>query len=241
MKRPIRSARVGKMSDIIIRGSTASEELNRLKGLVRKMPFFLEHGYKPTFPRSPLFRAVLDKDGNAKTWTVFAKVFETFLFRAADYARGLHVLESHGKEFQNVLSRFVKWNRSWGFFLPPTYSIVLTRYGTGGSYNSGTGLILLKANTRGEFKRENPMHTIVHEMVHVGIEEAIVQKFKLNHEEKERVVDLLCTIALKDILDGYEIQRIGDTRIDAFFTKKTINNPVKAAQKYHLATNKTRA
>ncbi len=40
-------------------------------------------------------------------------------------------------------------------------------------------------------KRKHPAHTPVHELVHIGIEEIIVQRFKLSHWEKERTVDLV--------------------------------------------------
>ena len=41
----------------------------------------------------------------------------------------------------------------------------------------------MKVNKNGEFS-ENPSHTIIHEIIHIGIEENIVKKFKLTHIEK---------------------------------------------------------
>ena len=46
--------------------------------------------------------------------------------------------------------------------------------------------------------------TIIHEIVHIGIEEPIVRKYNLDQWQKERVVDLICKLYLKDIINRIE-------------------------------------
>lgn len=69
---------------------------------------------------------------------------------------------------------------------------------------------------------------IVHEMLHIGIEENIVKAFNLSQNEKERVVDLMTRYFTKDPY----MQERGDKRMDAFVTEEAIvHNLVEAVQK----------
>jgi hypothetical protein len=47
-------------------------------------------------------------------------------------------------------------------------------------------------------------------MVHIGIEKNIVKEYQLTHWEKERVVDLICSLAFGDILHNYKLQPKGE-------------------------------
>ena len=59
-------------------------------------------------------------------------------------------------------------------------------------------------------------------MVHLGIQEHIVNKYQLSHWEKERLVDLICSTCFADILPKYHLQKIETLTIDTFATKEAI-------------------
>jgi membrane-associated protease RseP (regulator of RpoE activity) len=69
-------------------------------------------------------------------------------------------------------------------------------------------------------------------MVHIGIHENIVKRFRLTHWEKERVVDLICSIKFGDILRGYRIQPRGERNLDAFVNEDSISNLPGAVEAY---------
>lgn len=81
------------------------------------------------------------------------------------------------------------------------YNILYTAYGMGGSYDFKSGNVIILLNN---FK--NIIHTIVHEIIHIGIEESWVKKLKLSHWEKEALVDGICKKYFSDILVDYKIK-----------------------------------
>ncbi|MEL6132505.1 MAG: hypothetical protein AAFR59_03980, partial [Bacteroidota bacterium] len=92
--------------------------------------------------------------------------------------------------------------------------------GTGGSYDPDKGVVTLWTDTSGVFmKYEEPAYTIIHEIVHMGIEYSIVQKYDLSHELKERIVDTFVYLMFKENLPEYTIQDMGNTQIDRYLGK----------------------
>lgn len=108
----------------------------------------------------------------------------------------------------------------------PTYRVLLTLYGPGGSYDPEIGQILLYTTPQGSFKQyKNPANTIIHEITHIGMEQSIVQAFQLSHPMKERVVDQFVQLNFGKKLPQYRIQNMGETRIDAYLkNKKSLRN-----------------
>lgn len=49
--------------------------------------------------------------------------------------------------------------------------------------------------------------SIFHKAIHIGIEKLIIQKYKLNQMEKERIVDLICK---NYIGEEYRMQSLND-------------------------------
>ena len=99
-------------------------------------------------------------------------------------------------------------------------------------YNPKTGRIFLKTTANGQFKRIDPTHTIIHEMVHIGIDKKIVKEYQLTHWEKERVVDLICSLAFGNILNNYSLQSKGEKGLDSFVNKDSIMNLPLAIKHY---------
>ena len=86
---------------------------------------------------------------------------------------------------------FEKYKELWNFYIPENYTVTLTLYGMGGSYEyrKGNGKVILFTKEDGTFGRESPLATIIHEMVHIGIEQNIILKYDLPQPVKERIVD----------------------------------------------------
>ncbi|MCX6783454.1 MAG: hypothetical protein NT141_00015 [candidate division WWE3 bacterium] len=197
---------------IQIRPNTIEEELNRIQETVRKLPWFKEHGYTPKLPKK--LESLQEE------------------YKPEIYAIGVNILKKNREQIEVVFPIFSKLATAWAFKVFPHYEIVVTRYGMGGSYSSETGKIIMRVEDSGKFLRLQPYHTPIHEMIHIGIEEVIVKKYKLTQEEKERSVDLMAVTLFKDIMPDYKLQSIGDSRIDRFITAETIPNLPAAINRY---------
>ena len=101
------------------------------------------------------------------------------------------------------------------------YEVIFTLYGSGGSYDPQTGLITLFTTKEGKFKKyQNPANTIIHEIVHIGMEHSLVQKYNLAHGLKERIVDTFVFLMFGELLPEYTIQNMGDPGIDEHLRNK---------------------
>ena len=83
------------------------------------------------------------------------------------------------------------------------YNIFITQYGCGGSYavtSQSTPSLEEEAiiHVRQDAKEEKLAHNIFHEMVHLAIEDSIVDKYHLKDVEKEILVDFICTLVIED-------------------------------------------
>jgi hypothetical protein len=85
----------------------------------------------------------------------------------------------------------------------------------------------------GTFKRQDAGETVVHEILHIGIEEQIVKQFGLTHWEKERVVDQLCMKGdFVPIMPNYKPQLEGDVRIDPYVSDNLLSSLPDSIQKF---------
>ncbi|MFH1295185.1 MAG: hypothetical protein ABIH84_01230, partial [bacterium] len=155
--------------------------------------------------------------------TLKNKAFKDFLkkeYREDFYTKGIEVLKKNADIIRSVFPTFLKLQEVWGFKVFPTYTVKLTKYGPGGSYNSDTGEIIMLTTVDGDFKQLYPVDTVIHESVHIGIEDIIVKKYHLSHTEKERLVDLMCRDLFQDTLKDCRLQSIGDSKVNPFITGK---------------------
>ena len=124
------------------------------------------------------------------------------------------------KDIIDVEKIFKTLNDNWKFKIAKEYKIILTAYGTCGSYNSTENNIIIRcADHAMPFSI-----SIFHEAIHIGIEKLIIQKYKLNQMEKERIVDLICK---NYIGEEYRMQSLNDKinkKIDNFITADIIEN-----------------
>lgn len=205
-------------SVLIFRAQTSEEAFSYVEDLYSQLPWFKENGYQVSLPLHPKFEYLLQ---NSKTLSETDKddlkeVFFTEIYNISLYNHSLQDLKESESLITRGLEKLATLKENWGFNLMGKYEIVLTLYGPGGDYNSKKGIVRLFTTPHGKFKRSTGYEVLLHEIVHIGIEEAIVKKYKLSHWEKERLVDLICSQYLNDVLPAYKMQQKGDKRIDAF-------------------------
>ncbi|MFA4980185.1 MAG: hypothetical protein WC589_21920 [Sphingobacterium sp.] len=111
-------------------------------------------------------------------------------------------------------SKITKLIDSIGGRMPAEIDIVLTKYGVGGSYWPPQKVIV---NVHYPKYFEN----FVHELIHCCIEESIIKKYRLNHQQKEGIIDwiFLNSPFLKTIFPDYSQQRMS-----ILPTEELINN-----------------
>ncbi len=117
------------------------------------------------------------------------------------YLKGRERLQGAVPVVQNAVSLLAQFQKPWGFQAEKSYEVLLTRYGTGGSYNTeGKNYIRMRTTADGSFVRENPAATPIHEITHLCVQH-LVQKYGLTFAEKEDLVKSIDEILFPDIFD----------------------------------------
>lgn len=116
------------------------------------------------------------------------------------YAAGCDKVQAAIPTIQKALEALSQFQDAWVFKLEKNYSIVLTRYGTGGSYDIKTREIKMRTTKSGEFARPNPAATPIHEITHLCVEH-LVEKHGLSFSEKERLVKGIDSALFPEIFD----------------------------------------
>jgi hypothetical protein len=194
---------------LVVRAQTPDEAYAYVSSLLRDMEFFRANGYNVTLPTHAEFRADASPRGTAKT-------FKSQVYSASDFERGIKSLQANRKALQQVLDWFVQAPDAKGIRRYARYEIILTLYGPGGMYDAHSGAITLQTTVSGFFKGEGGVPTLFHEMLHLAVEEGIVQHFGLSHWEKERLVDLLSQTAFDSLRLSYRMQPQGVAALNSF-------------------------
>lgn len=150
------------------------QEIWRVQNTLKKLPWYLEQGYRPHLPES----ITIDSSDEDVTKAVQGEYVK------ADYAENAARLQD---EWTEISQRFEKMQDEPSFHLGNEYGVVLTKYGVGGSYNPDMNQVIIKINTATQVSR---VGTVVHEIVHMSIQHFIDQ-YHVRHWRKERLVDLL--------------------------------------------------
>lgn len=213
------------------------DELKRIYSTLERIRWYRENGYyldDPTRPDDIVLPEYYDKiakkilAGEMLLEDIKQEEFEQALeYSREDYLEAATAVENEMKNQKHILSTFSKWHDTWGFKTFENYSIFLTKHGTSGNFYYDSGTAIMRVGIK-EYLR-----AAIHEFVHIGIEEAIIQKYGLSHWEKERVVDLICKNALN--LAGERMQRQDDpdlARLDKFISIDTADNLPEAIEKY---------
>ncbi len=192
------------------------DEFKEVIELLQEKEWFDDNGYTLILPEQNEFTPE-----NLEDLTILKELFRKEEFSPPFFEKSKRVISLEVEKINELLKRFTPLQESWGFRIFDTYNLKLTKYGPGGSYNYDTGELLIRVNESGTFD-ENISHTILHEIIHMGIQENIVNEHNLTHQEKERLVDQLFELLFIDMYPSYIKQDIRDTSIDNFVTKETL-------------------
>jgi len=161
-----------------------SEELDYVNNeLLKKYSLYKKNGYTPKIPKK-----------NLK---------EDFRNNKNIYLNSLKEIKKFKKRWKRVYDILIIIKKKYNFKIFENYEVRLTLYGPGGDYFPSYGafdgklrnqpgrtrklnkaIILVRADLKKFFER-----IIIHEIIHLGIEENIVRKNKLRHSEKESLVN----------------------------------------------------
>ncbi|MEA2088681.1 MAG: hypothetical protein U9O55_02485 [Patescibacteria group bacterium] len=217
---------------IIVRVQTADEEFEYLMKVLNKMDFYNQHGYKIPIPDHPFFLNISNNLGLIESLDAGEArgIFKKEVYNPSFFENGIKTVNKNIELVEKAVKKMEKW-KNWKFKLFPKYEVRLTLYGPGGSYDFNHGNIIMKTKKNGEFGRV-PYHTIVHEIIHIGIEESIVKKFELTHVEKEGLVDSICANYFGDMLIDYRVQNLGEKKVFALIDKDNIMKLPEIIRKY---------
>lgn len=219
------SCQLNGQNQISVNIPTAEEESEYIWRTIQDIDFFEKNNYQIALPEGSFIEKLKTK---AKSGNLFESDHEALrifvrdsVYNRADYNRGYQKIVNELQLINSLIREIEKLDLNWNFKQFDMYEVNLTLYGPGGSYNPDEGSILIFTTTDGKFKNyANPTNTIIHEIVHIGIEEAIVNKHQVPHTLKERIVDTFVSLNFKQRLPDYRVQDMGEYRIDSYLKTK---------------------
>ncbi len=183
------------------------EEILQVQNTIDKIDWFNEKGYTFKLPKT---LSLEDRDFSPES--IKQSIWD-------EYKE-----ENYKKEERYILKTLPKINEVLESYFTATsiepqssYKINLTRYGVGGSYNP-PNKIIVNIQTRSEMKL---VKTIVHEIVHLSIEE-LIQKYNVDHWSKERLVDLILEKIAPEVNTMQNIP-VNTDSVDEAFEKEYTN------------------
>ncbi len=146
-------------------------EFKRVKNTLQMLGWFLDNGYKPYLPEK------IDKQSSDKE-------IKTQIIKEYNIRKYENVGKRLARDFNDKQNQFTEiLEEVFSTKVPSLVEIYLTQYGVGGSYDI-PNIVVFNINNKKEVK------TIFHEIVHIFLEPNIL-KYGINHNEKERIVDLI--------------------------------------------------
>ena len=211
--------------EFVIQVPSSLDETKYVWSLIKNIQFYHNNGYKLSMPNDEIVNTLIQKNKtnklSNKDWEIFKSVFLERIYNKSYYSVSYEIVKSNLLSANKAIELFRGYQNKWNFYIPRKYTIVLTLYGPGGSYNPNSGKIFLMTTKYGNFKRsKNPLETIFHEAVHIGIENVVIKKYKVSHWMKERIVDKFVAHHFMNICPDYRLQPNTDTTID-----KILNDP----------------
>jgi len=229
-------------AQILVSIPTIEQEATSIWRTINDIEFLEQQGYKINLPKNEVIESLItksrDKNFDNSDFEKIYNLLDSIIYDESKYSTALEKVNVQEDLINSLVTRLksntTSWN--WQFQTFDTYQVVFTLYGTGGSYDPDLGLVTLFTNEKGSFMNyDNPANTILHEIIHMGIEKSVVQRHNLPHGLKERVVDKITYILFNDELTDYKIQNMGDIRIDKYLKNeedlKNLNSLVVKYQK----------
>lgn len=211
-------------NSILVNIPSAQAEAEYIWRTIQDTKFFEEHHYQVSLPKGILIDKLKQKAKSGKLTNEDYLALKQFVidqvYHKIAYQKGYEKIQQQIALLNNMINTLRETTFDWDFKHFETYTINLTLYGPGGSYNADEGSILIFTTTDGRFKSyENPANTIIHEIVHIGIEKAIIKMYNVPHPLKERIVDTFVCLNFGQYLPTYKIQDMGEKRTDQHLQK----------------------
>ena len=210
---------------------TAEEEATLVMGNLRQISWFDSMGYHITLPNTALFNDAIRKlrSSGSLTSQEEAQIRTHYIndvYDPAHYEPSFNTLARAARDADPHIDSLRRYESLWGFFIPNRYRIYMTQYGPGGSYNSNAGAMYIKVDRNNRWGRGHgaPMTVLLHEAVHIGIENNIIQRNNIPQWTKERIVDsfMLRQFGTR-VLPGYSLQRTPpEYPIDSIFQNSDV-------------------
>lgn len=152
-------------------------EVERIKNTLNKLAWFKEQGYRFSLPEGLL----LSGDNLVDEKFIKSSVVEEY--SEDDYKQVIEMVNEQWLKYSSILEKYFLETK-----IKPEdiYEVKLTRYGVGGSYNLPNTIII---NIQAHYD-VGLVKTIIHEIVHLSIQE-LIEKYNVEHWKKERIVDLI--------------------------------------------------
>lgn len=151
-------------------------EVQRLEYTLKKIEWYHSHGYKPSLPLD--FNVSDSIPTNEQIVQLVHSEYDASLFETQKKyleANWPFALKQKTSQIDKILP-----------FLNDEYYVYLTRYGTGGSYDYPNTIY---ANIT-YWWETGIVRNILHEVTHLAIH-PLIEKYKIDHWRKERLVDLI--------------------------------------------------
>jgi len=221
------SCRSQPLNKVLVSAPSIEQEATSIWRTINDIKFLEGQGYNINLPENELIdtligRSKAGKFGNDDFSEIYG-LLEGGIYRKVNYKEALEQVDDQEKLLKQLLQQLSIAAESWkwDFELLPSYDVIFTLYGTGGSYDPDHGRVVLFTTLEGGFMRyQNPANTIIHEIVHLGIETSIVQKYELSHSLKERLVDKIVKLLFTELLPEYKVQDMGSTQVDQYLQRK---------------------
>jgi len=169
-----------------------NREFTKVKSCLKNAKFYITNNYKVLLPSGV---NLLEEIDDVLLRKLVEKEFEQNIRNYEDMEKKI---TAEWNEKEKPLNAFFE---SLPFKKPEKLNIVLSNYGSGGSYYLPNKLLVTLNN-----KHYSPLETITHETIHLILEKPIIKKQKLSHFEKESLVDYFFTIEpLCSIFPNYKM------------------------------------
>jgi hypothetical protein len=208
----------------IVHIPSAEEEADYIFYLLNSAPILEGNGYNLSLPDDPLINILISTvyKGNSLDENDLAQLINLFknkIYNRADYYDAFDAVKKTARAADMQIKIFETYKQKWGFFIPNFYSVVLSLYGTSGTSFSDN-VIVLKVSTDDELQRA--LGAMLHEAIHIGIHDTIIQKYDVPWQINERIVDHFVSRHFKFIVPNYRMQSVGDPLIDTIFEANDI-------------------
>jgi len=219
---------------------SAEEETDYIWRTIIDIAFFEQHNYQLSLPKGPMIEELKVKSRAKQLTDEDYERLKDFMltrgYRKQDYLSGFKKIAAKEALLNKMIRRLRRHKRDWSFKLYENYPVVLTLYGSGGSYDPDNGRIIVFTTPDGQFKTsDNAAHVVIHEVVHIGLEQSIIQDLKVPHTFKERIVDRFVLAYFRKWIPAYQVQEMGENRIDPYLQRKKDAKTLKAQVQQILA------